>query len=32
VAIVALLTEVDADEARALLERSGGHIRPALEP
>jgi N-acetylmuramic acid 6-phosphate etherase len=31
VAVVALLAEVDADEARARLERSGGHIRPALE-
>jgi N-acetylmuramic acid 6-phosphate etherase len=32
VALVALLAEVDADTARARLERSGGHIRSALEP
>jgi N-acetylmuramic acid 6-phosphate etherase len=32
VAVVTLLADVDADEARARLGRSGGHIRPALEP
>jgi N-acetylmuramic acid 6-phosphate etherase len=32
VAVVALLGNVDADAARARLERSGGHIRAALEP
>jgi N-acetylmuramic acid 6-phosphate etherase len=31
VAVVALLTGVDAKAARARLERSGGHIGPALE-
>jgi N-acetylmuramic acid 6-phosphate etherase len=30
VAVVALLAEIDVDEARTRLERSGGHIRPAL--
>jgi N-acetylmuramic acid 6-phosphate etherase len=30
VAIVSLLGEVDADAARAALERSGGYIRAAL--
>lgn len=32
VAVVALLAGVDADTARARLERAGGHIRSALEP
>jgi N-acetylmuramic acid 6-phosphate etherase len=32
VAIVAQLADVDPDEARARLERSGGHIGSALEP
>jgi N-acetylmuramic acid 6-phosphate etherase len=32
VAVVALLADVDADAARARLERAGGHIRAALEP
>ena len=32
VAIVALLAEIDADEARARLDRSGDHIQAALEP
>jgi N-acetylmuramic acid 6-phosphate etherase len=31
VAVVSLLADVDADTARARLERSGGHIRSALE-
>jgi N-acetylmuramic acid 6-phosphate etherase len=31
VAVVALLTEIDADEARARLERAGGDIGSALE-
>jgi N-acetylmuramic acid 6-phosphate etherase len=32
VAVVSLLADVDADTARARLERSGGHTRSALEP
>jgi N-acetylmuramic acid 6-phosphate etherase len=31
VAVVALLADVDADAARARLDRAGGHIRAALE-
>jgi N-acetylmuramic acid 6-phosphate etherase len=32
VAVVALIADIDAETARARLERSGGHIRSALEP